>query len=214
MVFIRPLISKSSSPCTNPLVAEIRWSVYISKSERNLCVSFSRTRFWAVLMPFVRMVKFKFLELFQVDHKKKKKKKKKNIYNPTSLSLSLSLSHTHTHTHTRASACVCVCVILKVYRWIVFSHTIKKGNKQELWDVDAIHIYKFDSSLCAWILKFLKSFKKAEVTLFNKYLFDIITTLFIEFLSFSFNECRLEMKYERPARFELSFLILRSPSSM
>ena len=126
MVFTPLLISKSSSPCTNPLVtvprvqitigitvtfsffsslarsrylsffslsfnftqwssgtaksiirqvlffflltitwfgrlAEIRWSVSISKSYRILCVSFSRDGFWVVHIPFVRMVEFKFL---------------------------------------------------------------------------------------------------------------------------------------------------------
>ena len=42
-------------------LAEIRRSVCISKSKRGLCLSFSRTRFWAVLIPFVRMVKFQYL---------------------------------------------------------------------------------------------------------------------------------------------------------
>ena len=42
------------------LRAEIRWSVCISKSHRSLC--------WVVHIPFVGMVKFKFLAHFPVDH--------------------------------------------------------------------------------------------------------------------------------------------------
>ena len=50
------------------LPAEIRWSVYISKSHRILCVSFFSGRCWVVHIPFVGMVKSKFLALFPVDH--------------------------------------------------------------------------------------------------------------------------------------------------
>ena len=90
MVSTRPLISKSSSLCTNHLVtvtakstiqqilffsplfflvaitwsgrlSEIWWSVCISKSQKSLYVSF-----WVVLIPFVLMVKFLFLAQFPV----------------------------------------------------------------------------------------------------------------------------------------------------
>ena len=49
------------------LLAEIRWSVCISKSHRSVCVChFSRC--WVVHIPFVGMVKFKLLAHFPVDH--------------------------------------------------------------------------------------------------------------------------------------------------
>ena len=48
------------------LVAGIRWSVCMLKSHRSLCVSFSRC--WVVHIPFVSMVKFKFLAHFPDDH--------------------------------------------------------------------------------------------------------------------------------------------------
>ena len=47
-------------------LAEIRWSVCISKSHRSLCVSFSRTAADVVHIRFVRMVKFKFLDISQL----------------------------------------------------------------------------------------------------------------------------------------------------
>ena len=47
-------------------LAEIRWSVCMSKSHRSLCVSFSR--FWVVHIPIVGMVKFKFLAHFPMNH--------------------------------------------------------------------------------------------------------------------------------------------------
>ena len=50
------------------LLAEIRWSVCTSKSHRSLCVSFSRTGAKLCIIPFVGMVKFKFLVPFSVDH--------------------------------------------------------------------------------------------------------------------------------------------------
>ena len=50
------------------LLAEIRWSVCMSMSIRSLCVLLSRNRYWVVHIPFVRMVKFKFLAHFPVDH--------------------------------------------------------------------------------------------------------------------------------------------------
>ena len=43
-------------------LAEIRWCVWMSKSHRSLYVS------WVVRIPFVRMVKSKFLAQFPVDH--------------------------------------------------------------------------------------------------------------------------------------------------
>ena len=49
------------------LLAEIRWSVCISKSHRTVCVIFL-DRCWVVHIPFVGMVKFKFLAHFPVDH--------------------------------------------------------------------------------------------------------------------------------------------------
>ena len=49
------------------LLAKIRWSVFISKSHRSLCMSFSRTVLGCAL-PFVSTVKFKFLGHFPVDH--------------------------------------------------------------------------------------------------------------------------------------------------
>ena len=48
------------------LLAEIRWSVCMSKSHRSLCVSFSWTG--AGFIPFVSVVKFKFLAHFPFDH--------------------------------------------------------------------------------------------------------------------------------------------------
>ena len=48
-------------------LTEIRWSVCILMSHRSLCVSFSR-RWLVVHIPFVGMVKFKFLAHFPVDH--------------------------------------------------------------------------------------------------------------------------------------------------
>ena len=48
------------------LLAEIRWSVCISKSHRSLCVSFSRC--WVVYISFISTVKLKFLTHFPVDH--------------------------------------------------------------------------------------------------------------------------------------------------
>ena len=49
-------------------LAKIRWSVCIPKSQRGLCVSFFYDGFWVVLIPFVRMVKFKLLAQFLEDH--------------------------------------------------------------------------------------------------------------------------------------------------
>ena len=50
-------------------LAVIRWSVYMSKSQRSLCVSFSRTgTLWVAHISFVRMVSFKFLAHPPVDH--------------------------------------------------------------------------------------------------------------------------------------------------
>ena len=49
-------------------LAEIKCSVYVSKSQRSWCVSFSRGGFWAVLTPLVLMVKFEILTQFPVDH--------------------------------------------------------------------------------------------------------------------------------------------------
>ena len=49
-------------------LTEIRWSVWISKSYRSLCVSFSRTDAGVVHISFVRMVKLKFLVRFPVDY--------------------------------------------------------------------------------------------------------------------------------------------------
>ena len=48
------------------LLAEIRWSVCMSKSHRSLCVSFSRTD--VVHISFARIVKFQFLALLPGDH--------------------------------------------------------------------------------------------------------------------------------------------------
>ena len=45
------------------LLAEIRWSVCMTKSHRSLCVIF-QDRCWDVHIPFVSMVKFKFLAHF------------------------------------------------------------------------------------------------------------------------------------------------------
>ena len=50
------------------LLAEIWWSVCMSKFPRRLCVSFSRTGCWVVHIPFLGMVKFKFLAHFLVNH--------------------------------------------------------------------------------------------------------------------------------------------------
>ena len=50
------------------LLAEIRRSVYMSKSQRTLCVLFSRTGAGLCVYHFVCMVKFKFLAHLPVDH--------------------------------------------------------------------------------------------------------------------------------------------------
>ena len=50
------------------LLAEIRWSVCMSESCRSLCALFSRTGAGLCFIPFVRMLKFKFLAHFSVDH--------------------------------------------------------------------------------------------------------------------------------------------------
>ena len=49
------------------LLAKIRWSVCMSKSHRSLCASFSMTSA-GLCIYHLRMVKFKFLAHFQVDH--------------------------------------------------------------------------------------------------------------------------------------------------
>ena len=49
------------------LLAEIRWSVWMSNSHRNSCV-IPMGRWWVVLIPFVHMFKLKFLSHLQVDH--------------------------------------------------------------------------------------------------------------------------------------------------
>ena len=49
-------------------LAEIRWSVCLSKSYWSLFVSFSRTDAGVMHIPFVRAVKFKFLAHLPVDH--------------------------------------------------------------------------------------------------------------------------------------------------
>ena len=49
------------------LLAVIRWSVCMSKSHRSLCVIFLDSC-WVVHIPFVHMVKFKFLAHLPVDH--------------------------------------------------------------------------------------------------------------------------------------------------
>ena len=69
-----PLFDKSSFG-----LADIRWSVCISKSQSILCVSFSRTYHIHIL--FIRMVKFKLLAQFPVD----------NFNNPAVSSLILCL---------------------------------------------------------------------------------------------------------------------------
>ena len=48
-------------------LAEIKWSVCMSKSRRSLCVIL-QDRCWVVHRPFVHMVKFKFLAQFPVDY--------------------------------------------------------------------------------------------------------------------------------------------------
>ena len=48
-------------------LAKIRWSIGISKFQR-ICASHFLGGFWIVHVPFVRMVKFKFLAHFPVDH--------------------------------------------------------------------------------------------------------------------------------------------------
>ena len=48
-------------------LAEIRWSVFMSKSQRSLCVIF-QDKCWVVHTSFDSMVKFKFLAHFPVDH--------------------------------------------------------------------------------------------------------------------------------------------------
>ena len=50
------------------LRAEIRWSVCISKSHRNLCVSFSRTGAGLCIYHLLAWSNFKFLAHFPVDH--------------------------------------------------------------------------------------------------------------------------------------------------
>ena len=50
------------------LLAEIRWSVCMSRSHWSLCVLFSRDSWWVVHIPFVCMVKFKFLAHIPVYH--------------------------------------------------------------------------------------------------------------------------------------------------
>ena len=50
------------------LLAGFRWSVYIFKSHRSLCVSFFLDRCWVVHITFVSVVKLKFLAHFTVDH--------------------------------------------------------------------------------------------------------------------------------------------------
>ena len=51
------------------LLAEIRWSVCMSKSHRSLCMSFSRTGAGLCMhISFVSVVKYKFLAHFPVDH--------------------------------------------------------------------------------------------------------------------------------------------------
>ena len=47
-------------------LVEIRWSICVSKSQRSLCVSFFRTDSGVVSIPFVRIVKSKFLAQFPV----------------------------------------------------------------------------------------------------------------------------------------------------
>ena len=49
-------------------LAKIRWSVCMSKSHRSLCVLFSRKGAGWVYIPFVGMVKFKFLAHLPMDH--------------------------------------------------------------------------------------------------------------------------------------------------
>ena len=49
------------------LLVEIRWFVCMSKSHRGLCVILQDSC-WVVHIPFVRIVKFKFLAHFPVDH--------------------------------------------------------------------------------------------------------------------------------------------------
>ena len=48
-------------------LAEIRWSVCMSNTHRYLCVTFL-DRYWVVHIPFVRIVKFKFLAHHSEDH--------------------------------------------------------------------------------------------------------------------------------------------------
>ena len=50
------------------VLAGIRLSDRIWKSERTLRISFTRTDFWFAYIPFVCMVKFQFLAQFPVDH--------------------------------------------------------------------------------------------------------------------------------------------------
>ena len=68
----------ASSPCfimffsalliiiSSDLLVEIRRSVCMSKSHRSLCIILL-DRFWVVYIPFVRMVKFKFLAQLPLD---------------------------------------------------------------------------------------------------------------------------------------------------
>ena len=50
------------------LLAEIRWSVCISKSHGSLCASFFLDNCWVLHIPFVGMIKFKILAHLPVDH--------------------------------------------------------------------------------------------------------------------------------------------------
>ena len=49
-------------------LAEIRWSICMSKSHRSSCAPFSGTACWIVDIPFVLIVKFKFLAPLPVNH--------------------------------------------------------------------------------------------------------------------------------------------------
>ena len=137
-------------------LAETRWSVCMSKSHRSLSVIL-KDRCWVVHIPFVRMVKFKFLHNSQW------------ITLPT-LSLGIFLinyllisalknnlctehihywynTHTHTHTHTYIYiyfiyiyVCVCVCVHsigfifshIYIYIYIyIYTNQIQQSNAPE-----------------------------------------------------------------------------------
>ena len=54
-------IENSLSFCWSGLLAEIRWSVCMSKSHRSLCVSFSRTDDWLLLLLFLLLLLLLFL---------------------------------------------------------------------------------------------------------------------------------------------------------